>query len=121
MGSIPITRSIPRQRQASRGHSGGVKILIAWENWWELRTDSAPDRCPRLPLVAPAFARGVALGFRLILQVRIRGRDFHLSTRQSTDDLSPTTWNFRSRPQCRALHDGQLPPFRSAWEPPECS
>ena len=80
MGSIPITRSIPRQRQAGCGNRGGGKCLIAWENSWELRTNSAPDRCPRLPLIAPAFARGVALGLHLIFQVRIRGLDRRPST-----------------------------------------
>ena len=41
MGSIPITRSTPRQRQASCGNGGGGKILIAWVISWllRLRTD----------------------------------------------------------------------------------
>ena len=79
MGSIPITRSIPRQAQASCGNSSDGKYLIAWEDSWDLHREAARGNCHRLPLVAPAFARSVALGFRLIFQVRIRGNNWSFS------------------------------------------
>ena len=70
----------PLHSQASRGNGGGGKYLTASENSWVLRTNSGPDHCARLPLTAPAFARGAALGLRLIkFQVRIGGRDRHPS------------------------------------------
>lgn len=69
MGSIPITRSIPRQRQAGCGNSSDGNYLIAWENSWDLYRDPAQSNCPCLPLVAPAFARRFALELRLTLQV----------------------------------------------------
>ena len=79
MGSIPITRSIPTRRQASCGNSSDGKYLIAWEISWELRGEPARGNCPCLPLVAPAFARSVALGLRLIFQVRIRDNELNPS------------------------------------------
>ena len=82
MGSIPITRSTLRQRPASCGNSGDGKYLIAWEDSWDLYGEPAQSNCPCLPLVVPAFARSVALGFHLIFQVRIRGHDRHRSARR---------------------------------------
>ena len=49
MGSIPITRSTPRQRQASCGNGGGGKILIAWVISWLLRLRAVSCRCRGLP------------------------------------------------------------------------
>ena len=79
---FPSPAPLPRRRQASRGNSGGRKILIAWENLGDLHNGLAPGNCPRLPRVAPAFARRVTLDLDLRFQVRIKGRDHHPSTRR---------------------------------------
>jgi hypothetical protein len=36
VGSIPIARSILRQRQATQGYKLGFKTFIRWESPWEL-------------------------------------------------------------------------------------
>ena len=80
MGSIPITRSIPRPCRASCGNSGGGKFLIVWAIPWPEPVGAHPCHCCGLPGMAPAFALRVALGTGLGFQVRIRGRDSHPST-----------------------------------------
>jgi hypothetical protein len=57
MGSIPITRSTPRLRQAIRGNERGGEILIAWDKHGNRAPRQAAVHCPVWLHVAPAFAR----------------------------------------------------------------
>ena len=98
-----------QERQASRGKGGGGKYLTAWENSWELRTNSGPDHCARLPLTAPAFARSVALDLRLKFQVRIGGRDHQPAV------LRQPPARDRMRSEISAIGQEFDPMGRQAW------
>ena len=49
MGSIPIARSILRQRQAKQGHKIGVKTLIRWESLGNRRRGGGGLMASRIP------------------------------------------------------------------------
>ena len=78
MGSIPITRSFPRQCRASCGNSGVGNSLVAWGIPWRPPHRSGSCRCRGLSYLAPAVAPDSNRKFK----VRIRGRERSPSTRR---------------------------------------
>jgi hypothetical protein len=62
VGSIPIARSTPRQRQAMQGYKIGVNTLILWESTGNTRRFGGLLHILRYPYVAPAFTRTVTRG-----------------------------------------------------------
>jgi hypothetical protein len=62
MGSIPITRSTLRLRQAIPGNGRSAEFLIAWMMSWELGHGTSPACCHVTSRIALALARRFALG-----------------------------------------------------------